>query len=178
MFGGAPRLALAESGNSAAAHACQKGGYSGLVGTGGETFKNAGQCTSYVAHGGSFATGIIIPAGQSLTFNNPMLDACNPLSYGYTINGVSTQLGTGGGCGTVWPGNVTIGPFPTAVLVTVYLTDLKCGQTYSSDSNHSVVTPTPTGYQVDITDSGFYCEATGPRTAIPGNLSVGLVLNP
>lgn len=179
MLGGSQPLAFAESGNSGAAHACQKGGYLALIGTGGETFTNAGQCTSFAAHGGTFATGIVIPAGQTLTFNDPTLSACNALSYGYVIGGTSYTLGSKGyGCYTTTQGDVTIGPFPTAVLVKVYLTDVTCGQTYYSDGNHSRVTTTATGYQVDIADAGYYCDRTGPAEfSGPGNLSVELVLS-
>ena len=37
----------AEGGNSAAAHACQKGGYLDLYRTDHTAFANAGECTSY-----------------------------------------------------------------------------------------------------------------------------------
>lgn len=45
-------VAFAKGGNSEAAKACQNGGYSSLLGSNGEAFKNAGQCVSYVAKGG------------------------------------------------------------------------------------------------------------------------------
>ena len=44
-------------GNSDAAHACQQGGYITLRGTDGTIFKNAGDCVSYVARGGTI-TGV------------------------------------------------------------------------------------------------------------------------
>jgi hypothetical protein len=40
-------------GNSAAAHACQHGGYKSLTRSDGTTFKNTGACVSYAAHGGT-----------------------------------------------------------------------------------------------------------------------------
>lgn len=51
-----PMAAAAQNGgNSAAAKACQQGGYAGLVRSeDGSRFKNAGDCTSYAARGGSF----------------------------------------------------------------------------------------------------------------------------
>lgn len=52
----APSLAAAAPGdNSAAAHSCQQGGYASFFAQDGGTFANAGQCTSYAAHGGQFA---------------------------------------------------------------------------------------------------------------------------
>ena len=40
-------------GNSKAAHPCQHGGWKHLVRADGRSFKNAGQCVSYAAHGGT-----------------------------------------------------------------------------------------------------------------------------
>jgi hypothetical protein len=57
----------AGGGNSSAAHRCQHGGYRSLVGADGTTFKNTGACVRFRAHGGVFATGIIIPAGKIAT---------------------------------------------------------------------------------------------------------------
>ena len=42
-----------QGGNSASAHACQKGGWANLQGADGTLFKNAGDCTSYAAQGGT-----------------------------------------------------------------------------------------------------------------------------
>src|SRR5215211_3324927 len=57
----------AGGGNSSAAHTCHHGGYRSLVGADGTTFKNTGACVRFRAHGGAFATGIIIPAGKIAT---------------------------------------------------------------------------------------------------------------
>ena len=43
-------------GNSGAAKSCQKGGYKNLFRADGTGFRNTGQCVSYAAHGGTFAT--------------------------------------------------------------------------------------------------------------------------
>jgi len=176
-----PSMTLAQNGNSAAAHACQRGGYAGLIGTGGETFANTGECVSYAAHGGTFATGIVIPAGQTLTFTAPTFSACNPLAYGYTINGLSTELGSRPYvCSTETLPDQVIGPFPTAVLVTVYLQDQLCGETYGSDGYHARVVASPPTYQVDIADGGGSCERVGVPAEFEGvgNLSVQLIVNP
>lgn len=173
--------AMAQEGNSDAAHACQKGGYAALVGTGGETFRNAGQCASFVARGGTFATGIIVPAGQTVTFNDPAFSACNALVYGYTVQGSSTQLGSKpAGCANIALGDVTIGPFPTAVILTVYLEDQTCGATYASDGNHALVVSSPPVYQVDIADGGPGCNRVNSPVSgfTAGNLSVDVIINP
>lgn len=50
---GTAGTAHAESGgNSAAAHACQRGGYASYVRSDGTAFANTGECVSYAAHGG------------------------------------------------------------------------------------------------------------------------------
>jgi hypothetical protein len=54
-FGPGASTALAD-GNSSNAHACQKGGYATLVTSDGNVFRNAGDCTSYAAHGGTLLT--------------------------------------------------------------------------------------------------------------------------
>ncbi len=171
-------------GNSAAAHACQKGGYLGLVGENGETFRNVGACVSFAAHGGKFATGIIVPKGHTATFDDPTWSACNALAWGYTTGGPNIQLGTKAyGCTTtpVVDPDVTVGPFPTAVILRVYLQDDTCSSTvYYSDGDHARVTPTGAHrYQVDIADAGGFCERqTIPAVFTgPGNFSVGVVIN-
>jgi hypothetical protein len=50
----------APGGNSAAAHACQKGGHTEFTRADGTTFRNAGECTSYAARGGT-----LVPVGTA-----------------------------------------------------------------------------------------------------------------
>jgi hypothetical protein len=174
-------VALAKGGNSAAAKACQKGGYLGLVGTGGETFRNTGGCVSFAAHGGRFATGIIVPKGHTVTFNDPTLNACNNLVYGYTTGGSTIPLGSKAfGCFAVTDPDATVGPFPTAVILRVSLEDVTCGATYFSDGNHAHVAQlTPTSWLVDIADAGGFCERENDPAEFtgPGNLRVEVVIN-
>jgi hypothetical protein len=174
---------LAGGGNSAAAHACQKGGYLALVGSGGETFANTGECVSFAARGGTFATGIIVPAGATVTFDDPTLSACNNLSWGYNVGSGDVELGSKVyGCFTTTQADVTVGPFATATILRVYLTDEFCGPTtYYSDGDHAIVTPTGvSSWQVDIADAGGFCERQNTPVVFtpPGNLSVGVVINP
>jgi hypothetical protein len=94
---------------------------------------------------------------------------------------VSTELGTRPYvCGQEILPNQVIGPFPTAVLVTVYLQDQLCGETYDSDGNHARVVSSPPTYQVDIADGGGNCERVGTTAEFEGigNLSVQLIVNP
>ena len=175
--------ALAGGGNSAAAHACQKGGYLALVGSGGETFRNAGECVSFAARGGTFATGIIVPAGTTVTFDDPTFSACNNLSWGYNVGAGDVELGSKVyGCFAQTDPDVTVGPFATAVVLRVYLTDEFCGPTtYYSDGDHARVTPlSPSSWQVDIADAGGFCERQNTPVVFtgPGNLSVLVVINP
>jgi len=178
--------ALAGGGNSDAAHACQDGGYIDLVGSGGETFRNTGECVSFAAHGGTFmtVTGIVVPAGATVTFDDPTLSACNTLSWGYTIDSV-TNVALGGkafGCITATDPDVTVGPFATTVVLRVFLTDVLCGgTTYYSDGDHAVTTQSsPTTWEVDIADAGGVCERQNTPAVFvpPGNLSVDVIVNP
>ena len=177
---------LAGGGNSAAAHACQKGGYVDLVGSGGETFRNTGECVSFVAHGGTFMTltGIVVPAGATVTFDNPTLSACNTLSWGYTVDATNVALG-GKSFGCFPPmteSDTTVGPFATTVVLRVFLTDELCqSTTYYSDGDHAVTVQTsPTRWDVDIADAGGFCERRDvPAVFVPpGNLSVDVIVNP
>jgi len=181
MLAGGSRAAFAEEGNSDAAHACQKGGYLTLVGSGGETFATAGDCVSFAAAGGTFASGIVIPAGQRVTFSNLYVSACNGLEYGYTINGSGVSLGSKpAGCSTLYPIATTIGPFSTAIVLRVYLTDTTCDATYFSDGNHAKLTLPATGYQIDIADAGSGCnrESTPAQNFTTGNFSVLVTVHP
>lgn len=181
VFGSGSPLALAQRGNSDAAHVCQKGGYAALVGSGGETFSNPGECASFVARGGTFASGIIIPAGQRVTFSNAVLSADNALTYGYSVHGSMVELGQDPpGRSTTSPADATVSPFSTAVVLKVYLVDVTCGATYFSDGNHAIVVASPPVYEVDIADAGSGCN----RQNVPvsgfsqGNLSVRVTAHP
>jgi hypothetical protein len=65
---------FAASAASDAAHLCQQGGYASLMGTDGTTFQNAGQCTSYVARGGTImnvpACTVVAGVNGCLTLDN------------------------------------------------------------------------------------------------------------
>lgn len=188
-----PSIAAAQ-GNSEAARACQDGGYANLVGAGGETFANTGECVRFAANGGVFADGtdvlegaIVVPAGYSVSYSST-LSACNALVFGYSASdgtGAILDSIAAGECWSSGPSSAsgTIGPFMSDVVFTVYLTDETCGVTFDSNdtiSGHVVVTETAPTYQVDIADGGYYCERTGTISgfALPGNLSVTLQVHP
>jgi hypothetical protein len=77
----------ATGGNADAAHACQQSGYLTLHGSDGTTFKNEGQCVSYVARGGTISgvTACTVSSTTGcLTFDNTLLSS--QLGTGNTIN--------------------------------------------------------------------------------------------
>lgn len=174
-------------GNSAAAQACQHDGYKALVGTNGG-FRTVGECVSYAAHGGSFVTPqpgeFLLPAGETATLSDTVFArACNRLTYGYALdNGSTTVVGSKPpGCSTISQPDATIGPFETAVIVRLFLTDNTCSQTYYSDGNHAL-TSGSNPYEVDIMDAGGFCEAPEGTPRSPadfgglGNLSTTLTI--
>ena len=170
-------------GNSDAAHACQGEGYLWLAGTGGETFRNVGQCVSFAAKGGAFADGaIVVPAGYSVTFSSQVLSACNELSFGYVLSsGGSGELGSKpGGCNTIVFLDETIGPLSGSAVLTVYLADGTCGATYSSDGFHARVGGSTPVHYVDIADGGPGCvivDAPWEHTS-EGNISLTVTVHP
>ena len=60
----------AAGGNSAAAHACQKGGYATLQRTDGTLFNNVGACVSYAAQGGTLEA---IPTSYTYSCTVPII---------------------------------------------------------------------------------------------------------
>ena len=180
-------------GNSGSAHECQQGGYLSLVGADGTTFKNVGACVNFAAHGGQFAAGLVIPAGKTATLSNAQFGdvllptaplapntATNcpgdPLAYGYQLNlGANVQIATGGmGCQVV--AGAVIGPFPTAVLLRVWLTDnAPPAFTFYSDGNHAAVVGSNPRL-VSIRDSFFGNITTGPLIPLPGDGNLNVVV--
>ena len=77
--------ALAKSGNSAAAAACQDGGYVDWTDAAGNAFRNTGACVSYAAHGGT-----LVPVVD---------DPVNPFSVSYRPSGTSGFQATVTGSG-------------------------------------------------------------------------------
>lgn len=166
-------------GNSSAAHACHHGGYLSLVGADGTTFRNVGACVSFAAHGGKFATGIIIPARKSATLSaasfGDFTTNCpsDPLAYGYQLDfGSNVQVDSrpaNSGCAHLL--GATIPPARTARLLRVWLDDSH-GPNYIfySDGSHALVSGS-NPWTVSIMDSFFGLSGpTNPRPpAAPGN---------
>lgn len=84
-------VAFAKGGNSDAAKACQNGGYAGLQGADGTTFKNVGDCVSHAAKGGA-----IIPIGPRIIEIDSHGIDCTQLPWTVTVFMTFT-----GGTGTV-----------------------------------------------------------------------------
>jgi hypothetical protein len=167
--------AAAGSGNSANAKMCQKGGWMGLVGADGTTFSNDGACVSYGAHGGTYAAAAsgqwIIPAGHTATVGEATLCGADQLSYGYQLNlGADIPLGADNSFSCAPFPDTVLGPFPTAVLLRMFLRDtglppgFVCDYTYYSDGLHAAVSGS-NPYSLDIDDS-LFCQSppTDPRT--------------
>ena|SRR5689334_15733904 len=152
------------NGNSDAAHLCQNGGYANVLRNDGTGFTNTGDCVSYAARGGQFF--------HEITFSNISLGACNSITFGYTVGGVSTDVDTKPyGCFSQTFSDVTI-LAPIGSTVQVYLKDNTCNATFTQDSQHALVTGTnPT--QIAITDAGGFCEAPSPTTPRPPTNGVG-----
>ncbi|HKH17338.1 MAG TPA: hypothetical protein VKA57_07400 [Solirubrobacteraceae bacterium] len=174
----------AGGGNSSAAHSCNHGGYRSLVGADGTTFKNTGACVRFRARGGVFAEGIIIPAGRIATLSNARwtLGPCDALTYGYQLNlGTNVPLASkpGGVCMNATLPGATVGPFRTATLLRIFLTDtgippgVNCNYTFYSDGSHALVTGT-NPYTVDIRDSVF-CAVPPTVPLVPAGVGLGNV---
>ena|SRR5919108_1533557 len=169
-------------GNSSAAHTCHHGGWRSLVGADGTTFKNTGACVRFRAHGGVFATGIIIPVGKVATLTNARwtMGPCDALTYGYQLNlGANVALASKPPtCMNAALPGATIGPFQRAALLRIFLTDTgtparTCNYTFYSDGSHARVTGA-NPYIVDIRDSVF-CQVPPTVPLVPSGVGLGNV---
>lgn len=161
LFSPTPALA----GKPTTGDACKHGGYNALVGTAGQTFATQGQCVTFAQAGGQFATGMIIPKGETAALTDAYFGSCSSLTYGYQLNyGTLTDVSDyPGGCdviGVPAPG-ATLGPYSTAELLRIYLREsAPCsGWLFWSDNpKHASVTGS-NPYIVKISDGGGYCQA-------------------
>lgn len=132
--------------------------------------------------GGSESDGVFtVPAGCTVTFDNPTLSACNSLTWGYALDGALTDVNTNpAGCDSQTYSDHTIGPFGSDVTLRVFLRDNTCGATYFSDGtpvDHATVAGTDPGpWQVSIRDAGGFCEVEDSPSEGP-NLSVGVAMS-
>jgi hypothetical protein len=134
-----------------AAHACQQGGYASLQGTDGTTFKNAGECVSFVARGGtitnvshtcSFVAGtsgcvvldnVVVPSpgyGTSTTlagmFTFAPITSWDPTTT-VTVSGSGTWTTSTGLSGT-WTADDRSSIYPTTFFDTISGTFTTCAQ--------------------------------------------------
>jgi hypothetical protein len=135
---------------------------------------------SITLEGQTLASGIIIPKGHTATLTNAEFNAADALTYGYQLNGgENVEVGSqeeGGGNPTT--PDVTLGPFSSAQLIRVFLTDNTCGFTYYSDGNHGEVKGS-NPFGVEISDAGGPACPFPPsveRKGIP-NLALTLTIN-
>lgn len=106
---GSPKTFADQGGNSAAAHACQQGGYATIVGgmppSNTVSFSNTGQCVSYAARGGQLfqvsTTSVFVDATI-----NQFQDTGVNLASGAVASITATGTAYAGGCsnGQVMPG--------------------------------------------------------------------------
>ena len=161
---------LAKGGNSAAAHACQQGGYLTLFRLDGSAFTNTGDCVSYAAQGG------VLLSRVTATFTNGDLSACNNVTIGYEIGGVTTDVATKPyGCFSQSVATFTV-TYLSNQTVRIYLRDNTCGHVYYEDGSHGSVTGS-NPYLIRIADSGGWCERPPevpwtPDGTEAGNLNV------
>lgn len=187
-------------GNSWAAHACNHGGYHALARSDGTGFRNVGACVSYAAHGGTFqnlepvarstAQGFVIPAGTVATISRAHwnLRPCDGLSYGYRLGSgslVTLASKTAGACENGNLPGARIGPFPTATVLRIFLTDtgdpaahVTCDYTFYSTGSHALVSG-DNPWRVDIRDSSFCSHGPGASLvpAAPGQGNLDLMVS-
>ena len=102
------------------------------------------------------------------------LTPCDALTYGYQLNmGANVPLASkpGGPCFNAPVAGAVVGPFATASLLRIFLTDtgdpavpVACNFTFYSDWSHALVTGT-NPWTVDIRDS-LFC-TRGPGNPFP-----------
>ena len=132
---------------------------------------------------GGPAGGFTIPAGQTASFTNVHYSACNNLTWGYQVNGGSTQAAGnfGGGCHTGTGADATIGPFATDMTLRIFLRDNHCQFTYFSDGTpvEHVIVDGSNPFTLRFADSGGICElTTHPLTSFSGcNFCVDLAIS-
>jgi hypothetical protein len=144
--------------------------------------------------------GIVIPPGDVATLSNaqfgssvpPGSTPSDPLAYGYSLNGGSTDVAVdnNGSGGFKDAAGATIGPFSSPKTLLIYLTDNydACDDTYysdgSGDADHALVTQeaAPNTWGVSLMDSGV-CGSMADTTRVPsadglGNFNVTVTITP
>jgi hypothetical protein len=155
---------------------CVDGGWTQLVGAGGQTFPDEQACSDFALAGGQFAVAgggvFIVPRGSVVTLDATSDGACNTLEFGYSVQ-LDESTTTAATVGTVRQGlpcggslgSGVLPTFDTAVLLRVFLQDDSCATTrFASDGDHAAQT-TPTN--VAIMDAGGNCSAeSSPRPPV------------
>jgi hypothetical protein len=165
----------------------------GISGTTVTTFANEAQCVAFRLADGQFATaadGFIVPRGSTVSLTGMAFNACNSLSTGYELNLDGTVANVVSGepaCGLLPEPDAHVGPFPTAVLLRIVLTDDTCApklpdgeSVFDSNGSHALVTAVDDHtWSVDIMDAGGNCEfptGTARPPLAPGQGNVTLTL--
>lgn len=156
-IGGMQSIGSAQAaGNSAAAHACQQGGYLNLVSSDGASFASVGQCVSYAAQGGTFGvpgptctfgvdSGCVTLSTVSVPFVSDSGLGTLSLTGSYTFSptsaycpftGASCGLASGSGTYTVAGGSFnggTSGTFTVDDTMYSWNSDLTCSSSVSEE---------------------------------------------
>jgi hypothetical protein len=85
----APALAK-PGGNSAAAAACEDGGFVNWTDESGNAFRNEGACVSYAAHGGTLVPVVVVVSPFSVTY-----EAAGPNAFRATLTGTGLEPNSG-----------------------------------------------------------------------------------
>jgi hypothetical protein len=196
IFGAGSVASLAaQDGTLAQVRDCRQLGWQTLARSDspGVSFQSQAECVTYGAQGGTIVdlAGIVIPAGATVTFTGD-LRGCNASTASWSAsNGSGGTFGSLPEMSSLWECghysnvvsiNAQAGPFETAVVLVITLSDVTCGNAYTSNSDHANVTKTTTGYQVTILESGWdeeRCSETGTRVVEPGsgNLNLEIVIS-
>jgi hypothetical protein len=190
----------AGGGNSDAAHMCQQGGYANLEGTDGTTFQNAGQCTSYVARGGtiqSVPACIVSSSSGCITLTNLSLPWYPEFGVDHSTLGTITLTrglysfsptssacalpcggaASGGGTytvssGSTFNGGATSGTFTVTGTTLVYLTGSTCAASLSGG------TPTEVAVAATFTGGGQSTNVVIDLVWALGEPAVAQILDP
>ena len=152
--------AMAAAKPAGGADLCKKGGFANYNRTDGTTFKNQGDCVSYVEHGGVLVPVLPLPVITSFTYDG-IQDLC---STGGGLHPLFTALFSGG-TATITFGSLASAKVTSGVPVAygpVAGGTFTLSATNSSGSTTRTLQPFPIG----LVDE---CEVVGPTTRIPTN---------
>ncbi len=117
----------------------------------------------------SFSDFEVVDPRRTYTLSEVRLDACNAVTFGYSVNGVATDVARkAAGCAAqTFPGATL--RVPATADVQLYLRDETCGRTFTQAGSHGAVTGA-NPYRIAITDAGGDCEFSPTSSRPPGQV--------